>query len=69
MTSRQQHWETIYKTKDHDKVSWYQESPIISLELFAAINAVNSLSVIDVGCGTSFLVDHLIERGYRYYPG
>ncbi|MCW9031147.1 MAG: class I SAM-dependent methyltransferase [Gammaproteobacteria bacterium] len=65
MSSRKDHWENIYRTKDHTEVSWYQESPQISLELFSKINALPSQSVIDVGCGASLLVDNLITHGYR----
>ncbi len=65
MSSRKHHWENIYKTKDYKKVGWYQESPEISLELLSKIHAEPSQSVIDVGCGTSVLVDNLIKKGFR----
>ena len=65
MVSRKEHWENIYKTKDHKKVSWHQESPEISLELLSKIHADSSQSIIDVGCGASVLTDKLIEQGYR----
>lgn len=65
MSSLKDHWENIYKTKDHTEVSWYQESPDISLELLNEIHAKPSHSVIDVGCGASLLVDHLLKLGYK----
>lgn len=65
MSSRKEHWENIYKTKDHTEVSWYQESPSISLELLKEIHAKPSQSVIDVGCGASLLVDNLLALGYK----
>lgn len=65
MSSKKEHWETIYKTKDHTKVGWYQESPDISLSLFTEIHAQPSQSVIDIGCGASLLADHLITQGYK----
>ena len=65
MSSRKDHWENIYNTKDHREVSWYQASPQISLDLLAKINASPSQSVIDVGCGASLLVDNLITHGYK----
>ena len=65
MNSIKEHWENIYKTKDHKQVGWYQESPTISLELLKKINAKPSQSIIDVGCGASVLVDNLIDQGYR----
>ncbi len=65
MDSRKEHWENIYKTKDHKQVGWYQKSPEISLELLSKIHAEPSQSILDVGCGASVLVDKLIEQGYR----
>lgn len=65
MSSKKEHWENIYKTKDHTEVSWYQESPKISLELLSEIHAQPSQSVIDVGCGASLLVDNLLTLGYK----
>lgn len=64
MGNQKEHWENIYKTKDHKKVGWYQESPTISLELLSRINATPEQSIIDIGCGTSLLVDKLISQRY-----
>ena len=65
MNSKKDHWQTIYKNRDYRQVGWYQESPDISLTLLTAIQASPSQSIIDVGCGTSVLVDNLIARGYQ----
>ena len=65
MIARTDHWKNIYKTKDHEKVGWYQESPDISLELLSKIHAQPEQSVIDIGCGASLLVDNIIEQGFR----
>ncbi len=65
MSERKSHWENIYKTKDHKKVGWYQESPESSLQLLAKIHAHPDQSLIDVGCGASMLVDKLLEQGYK----
>lgn len=64
MNSKKDHWQNIYKTRDHKQVGWYQQSPEISLQMFTGINAQPSQSVIDVGCGASVLVDNLIARGF-----
>lgn len=65
MNSKQDHWENIYKTRDHKQLGWYQNVPQISLTLLSQIKAKPSQSIIDVGCGASTLVDHLIELDYR----
>jgi len=65
MSEQKNHWEHIYKTKNHKQVGWYQESPDISLELLSKINAQPTQSIIDVGCGASVLVDKLVQQRYR----
>ncbi|MDB2562300.1 class I SAM-dependent methyltransferase [Sulfurimonas sp.] len=60
---RKNHWENIYKTKDVTQVFWYQSSPYKSVELIKEYLNIDS-KVIDIGCGTSYLVDTLLEEGY-----
>jgi len=65
VNSLKDHWENIYKTKDHTKAGWYQACPDISLKLLSKIDAQPAQSIIDVGCGASLLADHLIGQGFR----
>jgi len=59
------HWETIYRTKDVDEVSWFQAEARRSLDLITRICPDRSAPVIDVGAGASVLVDNLLAAGYR----
>ncbi|MBA2399199.1 MAG: class I SAM-dependent methyltransferase [Bradyrhizobium sp.] len=61
---RQAHWENVYTSKGENEVSWFQESPAPSLALIAETGAAPSSGIIDLGGGTSRLVDHLIDRGF-----
>jgi trans-aconitate methyltransferase len=61
----QEHWETVYQTKDHTKVGWYQPSSDSSLELIEKIGLSQEASVIDIGAGASTFVDGLLERGFK----
>ena len=45
-------------------MSWYQQTPTTSLEYFSQLNIPLNASIIDVGGGDSFLVDHLLNLGY-----
>jgi len=63
-TGRQAHWENVYQTKGERDVSWFEESPLISLELIRVTGAKTNGSIIDVGGGASRLVDALLEEGY-----
>ncbi|MDH5571798.1 MAG: class I SAM-dependent methyltransferase [Gammaproteobacteria bacterium] len=65
MSNRKDHWETIYTSKDTHQVGWYQESPVISIQMLNRICATKEQSVLDVGAGASVLVDELIKLGYR----
>lgn len=62
--TRKQHWETVYTTKSVTEVSWYQETPNLSLGLIEAAGIGRDDAVIDVGGGASVLVDCLLERGF-----
>ncbi len=62
---RRAHWENVYATKGENEVSWFQESPAISLELLRTAGASPNSAVLDVGGGASRLVDVLFDAGYR----
>lgn len=61
--ARPAHWDKVYTTKADDSVSWFEQSPTVSLELIEAAG-IGLGSIIDIGGGTSRLVDALIARGY-----
>lgn len=63
--TRQAHWEGVYKTKGEHNVSWFEESPAISLDLIRATGVDAGASIIDIGGGASRLVDALLDRGYE----
>lgn len=62
--NKKAHWESIYQTKSPLEVSWYQDTPTISLELISACSLSNDVEIIDVGGGASTLSDCLLEKGY-----
>jgi SAM-dependent methyltransferase len=62
---RQSHWENVYGTKGEKEVSWFQDSPTISLDLIDAAGVAKGASILDVGGGASRLVDALLEQGFE----
>ena len=62
--NRKEHWENIYSTKKLNEVSWYQPNPETSLDLIMKNISSKDASIIDIGGGDSFLVDHLIDAGF-----
>jgi len=65
MIERNAHWEDVYASKDETEVSWFQESPAISLDLIKEANPDHEAAIIDIGGGASRLVDCLLREGYR----
>lgn len=62
--NRQAHWEHVYRTKGERDVSWFQETPGISLELIRATGTGIAASIIDIGGGASRLADALLDEGF-----
>lgn len=61
---RSLHWNAAYRSKSGTGVSWFQVVPIVSLELIELLAVAHGAAVIDVGGGSSSLVDHLALRGF-----
>lgn len=63
--SRGRYWDRRYEQIGADHVSWYQATPTTSLALIDQLRIEPSTSVIDVGGGSSTLVDELLARGFE----
>jgi SAM-dependent methyltransferase len=59
------HWETIYRTKQPHELSWFQREAQNSLALICRVVPEHTAEIIDVGGGSSTLVDGLVAAGYR----
>jgi SAM-dependent methyltransferase len=57
-----EHWETVFRTKADDDVSWFEAAPGLSLTLIRRAISSGARAIIDVGGGTSRLVDALLEE-------
>jgi SAM-dependent methyltransferase len=64
-TDRKAHWENVYAAKGEAEVSWFQATPVPSLELLELVGAQPSSAIIDIGGGASRLVDCLLARGFE----
>lgn len=58
------HWQNIYHDKSPGNLSWYQKEPELSLEFIQQAGIGQNEPIIDVGGGTSMLVDFLYNKGY-----
>ena len=61
----QDHWDTVYKTKDLNQVSWTQKVPKTSLDFIHSFGLTKTAKIIDVGGGDSKLVDYLLDEGFE----
>lgn len=61
---RARHWEQIYGEKSPLEVSWFQQEPTLSLKLIEQTTPTDT-PLIDIGGGSSTLIDHLLQRGYH----
>ena len=62
MFERKKHWGDVYQEKSPSELSWYQKEPKLSLELIRSTNVASNDAIIDVGGGTSVLVDYLSKE-------
>ena len=59
------HWEKIYQEKGPAQVSWYQTKPSVSLDTILSTKIGLDEGIIDVGGGTSSLVNNLLKEGFK----
>lgn len=61
---RRRHWDRIFDERGPARVSWYERSPRMSLEMIELAGADRDDSVLDVGGGAAPLAGALLERGF-----
>jgi trans-aconitate methyltransferase len=61
---RANHWQRVHAGSDPAELSWYQREPALSLELLDALGVGPGDALVDVGGGSSALVDRLLARGF-----
>ena len=57
-------WDDRHRATPVEELSWFQPTPVTSLELFDRLGVRSSDSVIDVGGGVSPLAGALLDRGF-----
>lgn len=59
-----EHWDEAY-TQGETTRSWFEAEPAMSLRMLDAAGVSTNATMVDVGGGTSRLVDTLLARGHR----
>ena len=62
---RHSHWEGVYTSKGDEQLSWFEETPALSLELIEMVGSTSSPGIIDIAGGASRLAHCLVSRGYE----
>ncbi len=63
-SAQQTHWNDIYGQKPVDELTWFEQGATLSLELILKY-ATHDTAIIDIGAGTSQLVDELQAREFQ----
>ncbi len=58
------HWQQVHSHKAADDVSWWQETDNLWLDTIDSLGLQPSTPIVDVGSGSSLLVDALVARGF-----
>lgn len=66
MPERQTHWQQVYASKGEDQLSWHEDTPALSLALLREAGLEPDMAVVDIGGGTSRLVDELVAGGQAH---
>jgi SAM-dependent methyltransferase len=58
------HWESVYRNKSFDSVSWYAPHLGDSIRLIEELCPDKTAAIVDIGGGESTLIDDLLRRHY-----
>src|SRR2546421_8915938 len=58
------HWEGVHERVGIADGSWYQREPRVALELIHGLGMAKTTPVVDIGGGSSMLVDALLRDGF-----
>lgn len=64
MKSAKQHWESVHRNNDPNSVGWYQPKPTLSMRLLLECNLALDAPIVNIGGGSSSLVDHVLDAGF-----
>ena len=58
-----EHWNAAYNLED-EQLGWFEANPMQTMELVIACDLQKDATILNVGAGTTTLIDTLLEEGY-----
>lgn len=58
------HWNNAYQKTAIDKLGWYEENPISSMDLILECNLPKDALIFNAGAGAANLIELLLHKGY-----
>ena len=58
-----EHWNAAYNAED-EQLGWFEANPMQTMELVNACDLQKDATILNVGAGTTTLIDTLLEEGY-----
>jgi 2-polyprenyl-3-methyl-5-hydroxy-6-metoxy-1,4-benzoquinol methylase len=58
-----EHWNAAYNLED-EQLGWFEANPMQTMELVIACDFQKDATILNVGAGTTTLIDTLLEEGY-----
>ena len=58
-----EHWNAAYNVED-EQLGWFEANPMQTMELVIACDLQKDATILNVGAGTTTLIDTLLEEGY-----
>lgn len=65
MNSSKEHWNSVYTNKPHEKLGWFEKDLSPSIELLNLTNLNSSSRILNVGAGSTVLIDYLLGQGFE----
>ena len=59
-----EHWNAAYVKNPTEKLGWFEESSKETIELLKESNVPKDAKILNVGVGSSMLIDELVADGY-----
>lgn len=57
------YWNEVYSKKSEAELSWHQDDPSVSVDLMKTAGLSTTSAVIDIGAGTSRLIERILHLG------